>query len=150
MVEFWSGRKQMVPGPTEALCWWIEMWRGSFITLIYRYARMKSTQWSYREPRVSILYRGGKQYLRKMANYGLCGTMRNASAWTSLMPWVACSHLACVIVCRHIGSGAAHWLPWEPLNIPRQVPEMAIKRNFTSFFFSFRDFQPLLSLRLCS
>ena len=31
----------------------------------------------------------------------------------------------------HIGSGAAQWLPWGPSNIPRQIPEMAIKRNFT-------------------
>ena len=43
---------------------------------------------------------------------------------------------ACVIVGRHIGSGAARQLPREPQNIPRKIPEMAIKRNsyFTSLY----------------
>ena len=49
------------------------------------------------------------------------------------MHWVTCSCPAFVIVGRHIGSGAARWLPWEPLNKPRQIPEMAIKRNFADF-----------------
>ena len=31
----------------------------------------------------------------------------------------------------YIGSGAARQLPWEPSNIPRQIPEMVIMRNFT-------------------
>ena len=60
----------------------------------------------------------------------LCGAMRSASPWTSLMHCVACSLPACAIVGRHIGSGAARWLPWEPSNIPRQIPDVAIKRNF--------------------
>ena len=36
---------------------------------------------------------------------------------------------ACVIVGRHIGSGAARG--WEPLNIQRQSSEVAIKKKFT-------------------
>ena len=53
-------------------------------------------------------------------------------AWTSLlMHYVVCSRPACVIVDRHIGSGTEHWLPSEPSNIPTQIPEMTIKRNFT-------------------
>ena len=46
------------------------------------------------------------------------------------MHWVACLRPACVIVGRHIGSGAAQWLLWEPLNIPKEIPEMAIQRKF--------------------
>ena len=42
-----------------------------------------------------------------------------------------CVPLACVIEGRHIGSGVAPWLPEEPSNISRQIPEMAIKRSFT-------------------
>ena len=63
--------------------------------------------------------------------------MRSASAWTRLMLtcWVTCSCPACVIVGRQIGSGAAWRLPWDPSNIPRQIPEIAIKRNFTFFTF---------------
>ena len=49
------------------------------------------------------------------------------------MHCVKCSIPACVIEGRHIGSGAAWWLPWEFSNIPRQILEMAIKRNFTLF-----------------
>ena len=51
------------------------------------------------------------------------------------MHCVACSCPAGVIVGRHTGSRAAQWLPWEPSNIPRRIPEMAIKRNFTLLFF---------------
>ena len=45
-----------------------------------------------------------------------------------------CSHPACVIVDKHIGSGAAQWLPWEPSNIPRQIQRMGIKRNITYYY----------------
>ena len=55
----------------------------------------------------------------------MCSTL----AWTRLMHWVACSHPACVIVGRHIGSGPTRWLPWKPSIIPRQFPEMAIDRT---------------------
>ena len=65
----------------------------------------------------------------------LCGVMYSTSAWTSLMHCFVCSHPSCVIVGTHIGSGAAWWLPREPLSIPRQIPEMAIKKNFTLLFF---------------
>ena len=51
--------------------------------------------------------------------------MHSASAWTCLMHWVACSRPACVLVGRHIGSGAAQWLLREPSKIPRKIPEMA-------------------------
>ena len=57
--------------------------------------------------------------------------MHIASAWTSLMQWVACSLPACVIVGRHIRSGTAQWLPREPSNIQRKTnTEMAIKWNY--------------------
>ena len=59
------------------------------------------------------------------------GAMRSTSAWTRPVHWVSCLRPVCVIEDGHKGSGAAWWLPWEPLNIPRQIPEMAIKRNFT-------------------
>ena len=68
-------------------------------------------------------------------SFCLCGAMRSALAWSRLH-WVECLCLDCVIVGRHIGSGAAWWLPWEPSNIPRQMPEMAIKKNFTLLFFT--------------
>ena len=74
-----------------------------------------------------------------------CSTVRSASAWTRLIPWVKCSHPICVIMSRHIGSGSAQWLPWEPLNIPRHILEMATKRNFT-FIQTWRD---ILFLMLC-
>ena len=63
----------------------------------------------------------------------LCGAMHSASTWTSLMHWVACLRPACVIVGRHIGLGAAQWLPREPSNIPRKIPEMVIKWNHFYF-----------------
>ena len=66
----------------------------------------------------------------------LCGAMRSASEWTFPMHCVACSRPTCVIVGRHIGSGAARWLPWEPSNIPRQILEMVIKRNFSLLYFT--------------
>ena len=64
----------------------------------------------------------------------LCGAVRSSLVWTSLMHPVMCSHPACVIMGRHIRSGAAQWLPWEPLNIPRKLPEMAIKWNYYYLF----------------
>ena len=65
-----------------------------------------------------------------------CGEMCSASSWTSLTHSIMCSRPACVIVGRHIASGTAPQLLHEPYNIPRRIPEMAIKRNFTllSFF----------------
>ena len=71
--------------------------------------------------------------------------MRNASACTRLMHWVACSCPACVIVGRHIGSGAAQWLPREPSNIPGEIPEMAMKRKFlfTLLYFTLLIYNPL-------
>ena len=47
------------------------------------------------------------------------------------MCWVACLHPTCVIVGWPIVSGDVRWLPWESLNIPRQISEMAIEMNFT-------------------
>ena len=64
----------------------------------------------------------------------LCGAMRSTSALTRLIQWVACSSSACVIVGRCIGSGSAWWLPLDPSNIQRQIPEMATKRNFNFNF----------------
>ena len=64
----------------------------------------------------------------------LCGAMCSTSAWTSLMHCVKCSRPACVIVGRHICLGTARWLLWEPSNILKQFPEMAIKRNFTLLY----------------
>ena len=46
------------------------------------------------------------------------------------MHWVVCSCPACVIVGRHISSGAAQWLLREPSNVPRKIPEMAIKWSY--------------------
>ena len=60
----------------------------------------------------------------------LCGIMRSPLAWTRLMHWVACSRSVCGVVGRHIASDAAQWLQ-EPSNIPRQIPEIAIKMYFT-------------------
>ena len=53
-----------------------------------------------------------------------CGPMCSTLAWTRLIHWVTCSRPACVKVGRHIASGAAHWLPWEPSNIPRKISEI--------------------------
>ena len=41
-----------------------------------------------------------------------------------------------VFASRLCHSGQTHrfWLLWEPSNIPRQFPEMAIKRNFTLLY----------------
>ena len=64
----------------------------------------------------------------------LRGGMRSTLVWTSLVHCITCSRPACVIVGRHIGSGAALWLEWEPSNIPRQIPEVAIKRDYTFNF----------------
>ena len=77
-------------------------------------------------------------FIRSLCGYFvcLCGAVRIImSVWTWLIHWVLCSGPACVIVGRHIGSGAARWLPWEPSNIPRQIPEMSIKRTLGYFTF---------------
>ena len=37
----------------------------------------------------------------------------------------------CVTVGNHVGLGGAQWLPREPKNISKQIPEMAIKKYFT-------------------
>ena len=57
--------------------------------------------------------------------YCLCGAMCSASVWSGLMHWVTCLCPTWVVVGRHIRSGAAQWLPREPLNIQRKIPEMA-------------------------
>ena len=59
-----------------------------------------------------------------------CATIHSTSAWTRPMHWAVFASSLC-----HSGQTFrlrdAQWLPWEPSNIPRQIPGMAIKRNFT-------------------
>ena len=61
---------------------------------------------------------------------------RSTSAWTRLTHCVGCLHPACVMVGTHIGSGATCELLRERQNIPRKIPEMAIKRNFICWLFN--------------
>ena len=44
---------------------------------------------------------------------------------------VRASHLCHSGQTYSLGSGAVQWLPCEPRNIRRQIPEMAMKRNYT-------------------
>ena len=61
----------------------------------------------------------------------LYSTVCSAWAWTTLMHWIACSRLSWAQAAE--AQALLDWLPWEPLNIPRQIPEMVIKRNFAYF-----------------
>ena len=42
------------------------------------------------------------------------------------IPWVK--------VGRHIGAGEPQWLPWDPLDLRRKMPEMAIQWNYSIYF----------------
>ena len=77
------------------------------------------------------------QPISKWVNTKLCWlSVEQYVTRTRLTHWVTCLHPTCVTVGRHIGSRTSAAAVGAFEYIPRQIPEMAIKRNFTSYFTS--------------